>query len=186
MKLEVLLSRALLSRALLSRALLSRALCGSLAFLPMFTACGGSPDAGEGAAFEDEPLVAEMVAGKLLTQVDVGPEHTVEFYELEGGGIAIGERLSMDAPESERLDLEALGARGPQHMFRTLAGDERAEVPLKLIDAEARRAQSMKPQDLLANAEKLAHQLPVIEQATGTLAPREVAEHADSDIQSVR
>lgn len=96
---------------------------------------GVPADDGAGAPVHDVELNAT-----LLSHIDLGAEHFVDFFELPDGQLAMRESGSR-AHIGEQVDFSSLHARGVSGMYRSLVGDEAAPVPEGLTLLEARQAQ---------------------------------------------
>lgn len=99
------------------------------------TSCSGIDGIG-GIGGDTSPPSAVETSATLLTRVPLGGHHAVEFYAFEDHSVALREVGSFGDIE-RRVDIPALAGKSLSEMYRALARDETAPVPLPLALAEA-------------------------------------------------
>jgi hypothetical protein len=109
------------------------------------TGCSAGDSAGDTTSSESDvnpgPPDAQPGQAHLLATVKVDAKHTVEFYELGEGNIAVHETADLgQAP----VGIEKLRSLPLVDQFKAVAGAS-AEVPLALSEAQARLSQRIAP-----------------------------------------
>jgi len=89
-----------------------------------------------GAGTEKDSAVTSAMAMTLLARIERSPTDVVSFYDSEIGIVISETGLAEEA--GQHGSLEELRARGMTAAFRTLAKDEKAQVPAALLAAESR------------------------------------------------
>src|SRR3954469_13834391 len=146
-------------------------LVGSMALLASLTAA--AVDVGDSAVAAKNDAGSEVrvkgVNGILLHRLDVAPNHTVEFFQLDTGMTAVRERYSADSGEHPMV--QALNASGKQRfslamVFRGLTHNEPPAALLKADSEAAMLAEDARnwpkaatPPDSLKAAEGASHDL---------------------------
>jgi hypothetical protein len=114
--------------------------CGSAAEVPQDSSVPGGNAASVAALPSDANAApSTQIAGQLLAHVDLNANHTVEFWELQPGNVALIQNFNSAGGE-QLVELEPLLASrgGYSGLYRALLNDDHAQLPAELVAADER------------------------------------------------